>query len=118
MDAGPADERSCRAACFRRSFLFRYADEKAWDILLQDIEMGAMDGVQLAKKFRQTNQVMQLVFITGFPDFMTEGYEVFALHYLMKPVRKENTFIRSHSKGERFWHSENFSDIQSVIRIV
>lgn len=74
------------------SFLFRYADEKAWDILLLDIEMGEMDGVQLAKKLRQTNQAVQLVFITGFSDFMAEGYEVSALHYLMKPVRKEKLF--------------------------
>lgn len=74
------------------SFLFRYADEKAWDILLLDIEMGAMDGVQLAKKLRQTDQAVQLVFITGFSDFMAEGYEVSALHYLMKPVRKEKLF--------------------------
>lgn len=74
------------------NFLFRYADEKAWDVLLLDIEMGAMDGVQLAKKLRQTNQTVQLVFITGFPDFMAEGYEVSALHYLMKPVRREKLF--------------------------
>lgn len=73
-------------------FLFRYEDEKTWDILLLDIEMGEMDGVQLAKKLRQTDRAVQLVFITGFPDFMAEGYEVSALHYLMKPVSKEKLF--------------------------
>ena len=37
--------------CFpsAESFLFRYAEDKAWDILLLDIEMGAMDGVTMAK---------------------------------------------------------------------
>ncbi len=75
------------------NFLFRCEDEKAWDILLLDIEMGAMDGVQLAKKLRQTDRAVQIVFITGFPDFMAEGYEVSALHYLMKPVRKEKLFV-------------------------
>ena len=34
------------------SFLFRYADDKNWDILLLDIEMGAMDGVTMAKRVR------------------------------------------------------------------
>ena len=67
-------------------------DDKAWDILLLDIEMGAMDGVSLAKKIRQENELVQIVFITGFPDFMAEGYEVSALHYLMKPVAKEKLF--------------------------
>ena len=74
------------------NFLFHHADDKAWDILLLDIEMGAMDGVSLAKKIRQENELVQIVFITGFPDFMAEGYEVSALHYLMKPVAKEKLF--------------------------
>ena len=74
------------------TFLFRYADEKAWDILLLDIEMGAMDGVTMAKRVRQDNEAVQIVFITGYSDYIAEGYEVAALHYLMKPVNKEKLF--------------------------
>ena len=70
-------------------FLFRYADDKAWDILLLDIEMGAMDGVTMAKRVRQDNEAVQIVFITGYSDYIAEGYEVAALHYLMKPVNKD-----------------------------
>ena len=70
-------------------FLFRYAGDKTWDILLLDIEMGAMDGVSLAKRIRQDNETVQIVFITGFADYISEGYEVAALHYLMKPVKQE-----------------------------
>ena len=32
---------------------------------------------------------MQIIFITGYSDYISEGYEVAALHYLMKPVREE-----------------------------
>lgn len=71
------------------AFLFAYEDDKAYDILLLDIEMGAMNGVDLAKTIRQTNDTVQIIFITGFPDFIAEGYEVSALHYLMKPVSEE-----------------------------
>ena len=35
---------------------------------------------------------VQIVFITGFSDFISEGYEVSALHYLMKPVSEEKLF--------------------------
>ena len=73
-------------------FLFRYADDKAWDILLLDIEMGAMDGVTMAKRVRQDNEAVQIVFITGYSDYIAEGYEVAALHYLMKPVNKVKLF--------------------------
>ena len=71
------------------SFLFRYAEDKSWDILLLDIEMGAMDGVTMAKRVRQDNEAVQIVFITGYSDYIAEGYEVAALHYLMKPVDRE-----------------------------
>ena len=75
------------------NFLFHYAEEAAYDILLLDIEMEAMDGVSLAKKIRQKDDTVQIVFITGYCDYIAEGYEVAALHYLMKPVKKDAPFI-------------------------
>ncbi len=71
------------------SFLFQYEDERNFDILLLDIEMGEMNGVELAKRVREDGGAVQIVFITGYPDFIAEGYEVSALHYLMKPVSYE-----------------------------
>lgn len=71
------------------NFLFHYAEESDYDILLLDIEMGNMDGVTLAKKLRKGNETLQIIFITGFSDYISEGYEVAALHYLMKPVKEE-----------------------------
>lgn len=73
-------------------FLFRYAEDKGWDMILLDVEMGAMDGVTMAKKVRIHNEVVQIVFITGYSDYIAEGYEVAALHYLMKPVSREKLF--------------------------
>ena len=64
------------------SFLFRYAEESDYDILLLDIEMGAMDGVTMAKELRKSNDTVQIIFITGYSDYISEGYEVAALHYL------------------------------------
>lgn len=87
-------ELSIQTECFpsAESFLFRYAEDKAWDILLLDIEMGAMDGVTMAKQVRKDNEAVQIVFITGYSDYIAEGYEVSALHYLMKPVSETKLF--------------------------
>ena len=74
------------------NFLFHYAEDKEWDILLLDIEMGAMDGISLAKRIRQDNETVQIVFVTGFGDYISEGYEVSALHYLMKPMKQDKLF--------------------------
>ena len=74
------------------AFLFDYSEDKDFDILLLDIEMGAINGVELAKTVRKENDAVQMVFITGFPDFIAEGYEVSALHYLRKPVDRDKLF--------------------------
>lgn len=74
------------------AFLFHYAENKDYDLLLLDIEMKKMDGVTLAKEVRKHNQSVPIVFITGYSDYIAEGYEVSALHYLMKPLHREKFF--------------------------
>ena len=51
-----------------------------------------MDGVTMARKLRRENDTVQIVFITGYSDYIAEGYEVDALHYLMKPVKEDKLY--------------------------
>lgn len=74
------------------AFLFQYEEERDFDILLLDVEMGGMDGVELAKRVRREDDAVQIVFITGYTDYIAEGYEVAALHYLTKPVNPDKLF--------------------------
>jgi len=71
------------------NYLFRAEESVPTDILFLDIEMGGMDGVTLAKQLRRTNETMQIIFVTGYSDYIEEGYEVSALHYLMKPAGED-----------------------------
>lgn len=73
-------------------FLFAYEEDKSFDILLLDIEMGAIDGVELARRVRRESETVQLVFITGYSEYIAEGYDLSALHYLLKPLRREKLF--------------------------
>lgn len=68
------------------AFLFDYSEEKDFDILLLDIEMQGMSGVELAKAVRRENKTVQIVFITGFYEYFSDGFDVSALHYLIKPA--------------------------------
>lgn len=68
------------------AFLFAYETDRKYDLLFLDIEMEGMSGVELAKKLRGMGARLQLVFITGYMEYISEGYDVEALHYLMKPV--------------------------------
>lgn len=68
------------------SFLFDYSEEKDFDILLLDIEMPGMNGIDLAKAVRKESSTVQIVFITGFYEYFSDGFDVSALHYLIKPA--------------------------------
>ena len=74
--------------------------------------MDAMDGVTMAKRLRQANDSIQIVFVTGYSDYICEGYEVEALHYLMKPVKEEKLFtvlnraIKKRAKNEKILNIE------------
>lgn len=74
------------------AFLFHYTQNKEYDILLLDIEMKKMDGVTLARMIRKSNKSVQILFITGYSQYIAEGYDVEALHYLMKPIKEEKMF--------------------------
>lgn len=71
------------------AFLFAYEEDNSFDVLFLDIEMGKISGVELAKRLRQAGAGMQIVFITGYMEYIAEGYDVEALHYLIKPVTGE-----------------------------
>ena len=74
------------------AFIFHYVENKEYGVLLLDIEMENMDGVTLARQIRKSNKSVQIVFITGYSDYIAEGYDVEALHYLMKPLKKEKLY--------------------------
>ena len=102
------------------NFLFHYAEKSDYDILLLDIEMGAMDGVTMAKKLRLDNDTVQIVFITGYSDYILEGYEVAALHYLMKPLREDKLFSVLNRAAEKLSKNEkvlNFDVSGEMVRI-
>lgn len=74
------------------SFLFSWSGDKGYDALLLDIQMPGLNGMELARTIRKTDASLAIIFITGFSDYMDEGYDVSALHYLIKPVKEEKLF--------------------------
>lgn len=73
-------------------FLFNYDDEVPFDILFVDIQMSGMNGMDMAKKVREKDKAVSLVFTTGIADYIQEGYDVEAMHYLIKPLKEEKVY--------------------------
>lgn len=65
---------------------------RAFDVFLLDIEMPGQNGMELAKTIRAEHETAVIVFITGYADYIAQGYDVSALHYLMKPIDKQKLF--------------------------
>ena len=59
------------------------------DLLFLDVEMKGLDGMETAEKIRTFDEQILIVFVTGYSDYVFDGYLVGALDYLMKPVTEE-----------------------------
>ena len=56
--------------------LFSYDEKEPFDILILDIQMGGINGMELAKQLRKQDSHVQIIFLTGLKDYALEGYEV------------------------------------------
>lgn len=74
------------------AFLFTWEEDKQFDLLILDIEMGTLSGMDLAGKIREENEEIPILFITGYETYMAQGYEVSAIQYLLKPMNKDKLF--------------------------
>lgn len=74
------------------AFLFAYEENRSYDILLLDVEMKDMSGIDLAKQLRADDSRAEIIFITSHFEFIGQGYEVDALHYLIKPIPADKLF--------------------------
>ena len=59
------------------------------DIILLDMIMPLVNGMDTARELRQSDTAVRLVFLTSSPEFALESYEVRAFDYLLKPVAYE-----------------------------
>lgn len=60
------------------------------DVILLDIQMGKINGMETARKIRTLDNKVEIIFITSLIEYALEGYEVRAYRYLIKPVKYEN----------------------------
>lgn len=67
--------------------LLDHKSDFCYDILFLDVNMRGMDGIEAAKRIRQNNVSVYIVFVTAFIDYSLEGYKVNAVRYILKDSR-------------------------------
>lgn len=86
--------------------------QKSFDLVLLDIQMQGTDGMCAARKIRAADFDTGIFFVTGYEDYLAEGYEVEAFRYLLKPLRREklwealDLFLVRRRRGQRYWTVE------------
>lgn len=74
------------------SFLEEY--KANFDVILMDIEMPHMNGLEAARRLREVDENVCLIFTTNMAKYAIEGYEVRALDFIVKPVEYRNFSIK------------------------
>lgn len=59
-----------------------------FDLLILDIQMDGMTGMELARSLREKGNRVSIIFVTACEDYLSEGYGVQPIHFLLKPVRR------------------------------
>lgn len=102
-------------------FLFESEDKAPYDLLIFDIQMKNMNGMELAKTLRRRGCDAVIIFITGVPDYAIEGYEVGAVRYILKPVKAEvlnglldSVWAKRQKKAENYFILGQGSDLKKI----
>ena len=72
---------------FKNALAYLRATDHAFDMLILDIDMPGMTGIELGEKIRETDHEVVLVYCTNLQQFAINGYSVGALGFMVKPVQ-------------------------------
>lgn len=76
----------CETAVFGDGMAFLQGYHPDYDLILMDVEMPGMNGLETARELRSMDSSVILIFITNMAQYAIHGYEVDALDYVLKPV--------------------------------
>ena len=60
--------------------------DESFDIIIFDIDMPGISGLDAARKVRETDENVVILFITNIAQYAINGYEVDAVDYIIKPI--------------------------------
>lgn len=67
--------------------LMEHYHEQPCQLLLLDIELPGMDGMEIARRIRAQDREVVIVFITNMAQYAIQGYEVNAMDFVLKPIQ-------------------------------
>lgn len=75
---------------FRQPFdAISFAENESCDIAFLDIKMRGMTGLEIAKRLKDINGRINIIFVTGYSEYSLDAFRLYASDYLLKPVDEE-----------------------------
>lgn len=80
---------------------FLESDVDQYALVILDIYMGQLNGLDTAKQLIEDHPRIQIIFCSSSDDYAVESYDVSALRYFIKPISREKLFVTL----DRFFHA-------------
>lgn len=102
----------CEYTC-AEDLLGSYWENNHYDLLVLDIEMGEISGMDAAKRIRRVDKNVKIIFVTAYEQYIRDAFDVSAMYFLDKPIesRKLEKLFR---RCIREYREENYAIFISV----
>lgn len=80
--------------CFDNPIKFLTNYKANYDIVLMDIELPYINGMEASHKLREIDKTVTLIFVTNMAQFAVEGYSVNAFDYIVKPISSDDFSLK------------------------
>ncbi len=88
--------------------------EECMDLILLDVIMPLLNGIDTAAELRANGQDVPIIFLTSSREFAVESYEVKAFHYLLKPIDEIRLFAVMDEYRKQFCKTKETFTAQTV----
>lgn len=67
-----------------------FSSDLTFDIVFLDYQMPLLNGMETARKLRKKNSLCSIIFVTNYPDFVFESFEVTPYRFFTKPISEND----------------------------
>lgn len=68
---------------------YEYAESNPVSVAFLDVEMADINGIEVAKHLKKLNPLVNIIFSTGYKEYMEEAFSLYSSGYMLKPITED-----------------------------